>query len=774
MLKILLNESLFEPLGEDVDKNKYLKSVAEMGWESGHPFNPDDFSYFKRVCKEDGYQVDEEDFQKYWEYFDECRANQYAEDDDNNLGDWEEVDSKQVKDRDGFMTDYTWYVKYNEDGSEEIHAMIFGDKDAYTPENSEPDAEFDSEERAEEWFDNYNGFAEDLDESLDIDDEDEIYNGYVVRKSDTSDNYFVYDNNGHVEDDEHKGQGYSTKEAAIERANSLEKGIAKANSDLEESLYEDFSPSLPKWLVSYLDHNEKVKTRLSNKGLDLANMQFVKIPRAEMPTNGFHPLMKDEAKQLVYLLRDEANRNIVYIPGINDSSISIAATPSDKYKYTDINKVSSKTLLQYTVLMGYIDKLVDSNLNSDKRKDRHITRKGSIERGIGQYASQEKVYPEREDGSRDYDAAPTSITHWFTSKGQDKSGYILNPTKYKDMLDKADMHTYSIQYERYTKKLMKLRDAIVAELQELRLDKTIGGVWGNPKLQYAVRYLEDAISSYEGLQEEIERILSQDNLTDDEKNKYIQDEFDASRHFNSITDLRTNIERAWGELNSYKERKSKLTEDKVIEEKTIYPDVESEKLNELAKKHNIEILSPMSNGDLRLSGAGADLMKFYQEAEELGLWEVDASLYESSITNNKSDKWVDNPYLYENISISELPEFKQIAEEVNLITIEDFKSLREEMLPEDKSELDTIRRYKQELIESGVIKLNEGVMKDIAIDLDNGETFATILKRDLVPAKKELQKLLDSEIADKEKIKEAEFKVDQIEAKLAYLKKLGK
>ena len=42
----------------------------------------------------------------------------------------------------------------------------------------------------------------------------------------------------------------------------------------------------------------------------------------------------------------------------------------------------------------------------------------------------------------------------------------------------------------------------------------------------------------------------------------------------------------------------------------------------------------MGNGDLRLSGAGADLMKFYQEAEKLGLWEVDPALYESLIMYN--------------------------------------------------------------------------------------------------------------------------------------------
>ena len=251
-----VNESL------DMTKDEYLRDAAKIAWESGHSYDPDDFSYFKRVCKEDGYDVTEEDFQKYWEYFDEYRANQFAEDDDLeesksfgvkkrdiikwlkeqqenpltefefklvvdeiwksiqeeqkengpyssiedadifhlidtfsldddsriydlclklldldeededdtddiDLGGWEEIKSKQVEDSDGFMTDYTWYVKDNDDGSE-THVMIFGDQDLYTPMNSEPDAEFDGEQAAQEWFNAYNGFAEDdnLEESI--------------------------------------------------------------------------------------------------------------------------------------------------------------------------------------------------------------------------------------------------------------------------------------------------------------------------------------------------------------------------------------------------------------------------------------------------------------------------------------------------------------------------------------------------------------------------------------------------------------------------------
>lgn len=78
--------------------------------------------------------------------------------------DWQYVTSKDVEDSDGFMTDYTWYKRITEDGEE--HIFIFGDSDIYGPYDSVPDYETDSEERAREWFDSYNGFADELDEAL--------------------------------------------------------------------------------------------------------------------------------------------------------------------------------------------------------------------------------------------------------------------------------------------------------------------------------------------------------------------------------------------------------------------------------------------------------------------------------------------------------------------------------------------------------------------------------------------------------------------------------
>ena len=66
---------------------------------------------------------------------------------------WDLVDTKYVRDFDGFMTDYTlWYNQF-----EDVYICVFGDRDIYYPENSDWDAEFESYEEAREWFDDYVG-----------------------------------------------------------------------------------------------------------------------------------------------------------------------------------------------------------------------------------------------------------------------------------------------------------------------------------------------------------------------------------------------------------------------------------------------------------------------------------------------------------------------------------------------------------------------------------------------------------------------------------------
>lgn len=70
---------------------------------------------------------------------------------------WDLLDRKQVRDTDGFLTDYSLY--YNtEDGR---YVTVFGDADYYGPEDGDFDAEFDSEDEALDWFESYDSDYED-------------------------------------------------------------------------------------------------------------------------------------------------------------------------------------------------------------------------------------------------------------------------------------------------------------------------------------------------------------------------------------------------------------------------------------------------------------------------------------------------------------------------------------------------------------------------------------------------------------------------------------
>ena len=94
-----------------------------------------------------------------------------------------ELDSKQVRDSDGYLTDYTMYLRVITtadrwfeylkspeakkgilwDDFDTSYVFVFGDKDFYEPQDGNFDWECDSEAEANEWFDNYNGFDEEED-----------------------------------------------------------------------------------------------------------------------------------------------------------------------------------------------------------------------------------------------------------------------------------------------------------------------------------------------------------------------------------------------------------------------------------------------------------------------------------------------------------------------------------------------------------------------------------------------------------------------------------
>lgn len=80
-VKATLDESLFEDLSAETDLDTYLKQMAEDDYESGQVLDIDDFDSFRRGMKEDGFDVTEADFNKYFEYFEECNDDEDYEDD---------------------------------------------------------------------------------------------------------------------------------------------------------------------------------------------------------------------------------------------------------------------------------------------------------------------------------------------------------------------------------------------------------------------------------------------------------------------------------------------------------------------------------------------------------------------------------------------------------------------------------------------------------------------------------------------------------------------
>lgn len=148
--------------GKDPDrKDTYYKSDLELEDSVDEGWNPNmtdcptcgdtSFDSKKGRCDKCGYR---ESLQEWWPY-----------DDDEEDSEYEYIARKYVQDSDGFQTDYTWYK--SPDG---LNVFVFGDSDLYTPQQGNFDHEEEDDTAAQEWFDSYVGFGDDL---VDFDDLDE-------------------------------------------------------------------------------------------------------------------------------------------------------------------------------------------------------------------------------------------------------------------------------------------------------------------------------------------------------------------------------------------------------------------------------------------------------------------------------------------------------------------------------------------------------------------------------------------------------------------------
>ena len=78
-----------------------------------------------------------------------------------NNGDehYKEIATKEIRDADGYLTEYTMYHNLWKDK----YIFMFGDRDVTDPDDKYADYECETREEADEWFESYKGF-EDEDE----------------------------------------------------------------------------------------------------------------------------------------------------------------------------------------------------------------------------------------------------------------------------------------------------------------------------------------------------------------------------------------------------------------------------------------------------------------------------------------------------------------------------------------------------------------------------------------------------------------------------------
>lgn len=289
------------------------------------------------------------------------------------------------------------------------HIFMFGDSDLVEPDEDYADWECETEAEAEEWFNSYEGF------------EDE-------------------------EDDE-----------------------SFFDSNLDEEVLTESYNNLPDWLISFLDSNREgtsIKKTLSNRGIDLHNCSYTRAP---FPRSNRDPVLKDDTKLKIFKLHNGGDEQI-YIFGVNNPYMKRPNSMDWRY----VNEMPIRDILDLAIEFGYIDLSNEANKMGSKRYERrnsaYALRDITRDRENGQHPVYRHEYGKRPDGSTDWNNIVGTSVSWVTTKGYDKSGYKLDPDKYRKMLDNVGLDTYGARLQSFYNKIEAVRARIIALMSNLKFD----------------------------------------------------------------------------------------------------------------------------------------------------------------------------------------------------------------------------------------------------------------------------------------------------------------
>lgn len=291
--------------------------------------------------------------------------------------------------------------------------------------------------------------------------------------------------------------------------------ILKESENLQSPLAEKFSRNIPDWVIQHIDKRySPIKDKLS-RTIDLNTAEWEPIDKNNITTKD---ISNDDPDKIRIFRLDFAHDNkfiYTYIPGYEDGSY--VYLPRDgKYHY--ISKMAKKDIVNAIIDGGVLT--CDSQALSKKRQDRADAKKGSINRGIGQF--QRYDYAKNQDGTSDF-STKIYNNKWYNSRGQDKSGYeqvdYLKTLARK--LTKMDKDNYKIIMNKMKTSIDEAKDLFIQLLktspEKLAYGTTNRDRWDSSWMRVAYdtnSTLKDLIKEYEDIDKTIKRSEEKGNIED--------------------------------------------------------------------------------------------------------------------------------------------------------------------------------------------------------------------------------------------------------------------
>ena len=364
-----------------------------------------------------------------------------------------------------------------------------------------------------------------------------------------------------------------------------------------------------------------------------------------------------------------------------------------------------KQLANHAEAFGYIDISDSKNTTFKIRKERNKIKSGDINLNrdsLKQFSKRDILgYPKDESGFSDWENPILGDLKWVTNRGYDKSGYKINKDKYKEILKKLKAENYQASIEEALNKLEDYRSRLIKAISSINLkdSKNLN------VLRSASDYLYRMVESYTDIVKALERIESKDGLSEETKKESIR--WEIKYFLDKFTEYEEELK---SYLSNLKSKDESLSESFVAAEDIAkyqeYVDYDMKTYGEISNVTN-----------RKLKESGLEVVKDDHGDYVVTVKEKDGKVecIHSEILKESEES---------NVGLL-TDEFIEIALEIGMVTNKDFERFKAEELngekPTAENLLAAIKRYKQELIDSGVDlkNLKEGVMSEMDLEIQN-------------------------------------------------------